>query len=70
MEINEISYNHNDRVLMANRLRKLRVKIWCEMYDNRDTIEPEEFSQLDEACCLISNVISNLSQGEPNEETE
>lgn len=70
MEIEDVYTNRNDRALMANRLRKLRVKIWCEMYDNRDVIEPEEFTQLDEACYSISNVIANLSQGETNEESD
>lgn len=70
MEVENKTNAQDERVLMANRLRKLRVKLWVEMYDNRPILESEEFSQLDEACYSISNVIGYLSEGESNEETE
>lgn len=64
------SYLISERNLMANRLRKIRVKIWTEIYDNRSFLDQSEFESLDEACLTISNIISNLSEGESHEETE
>lgn len=64
------SYLLSERNLMANRLRKIRVKIWTEIYDNRSVLDQSEFESLDEACLTISSIISNLLEGESNEESD
>ncbi len=70
-ETNHAAWLHEERQAMANRLRKIRVKIWTEIYDNRTILEQSEFLTMDEACLAISTIISDLSEGEvENEESE